>query len=69
MRARTWPRGALGPDEAEPAGQAREFGSLIKRGSEEKVALMGFPFRPAVSSEAHFLSVVSTELVTEKLPV
>jgi hypothetical protein len=37
--------------------------------SEEKVALVGFPFRPAVSSEAHFLGIVGAEFIAEKLPI
>jgi hypothetical protein len=38
-------------------------------GSEEKIALVGFPFGPAVPPEAHFLGIVSAEFVAEKLSV
>jgi hypothetical protein len=38
-------------------------------GSEEKVAFVGFPFRPAVPAEADLLGVVSAEFIAEKLAV
>jgi hypothetical protein len=38
-------------------------------GSEEKVAFVGFPFRSAMSAEAHLLGIVSAEFVAEKLAV
>jgi hypothetical protein len=38
-------------------------------GSEEKVALVRFPFRPAMSPKAHFLGIVSAEFVAKKLTV
>jgi hypothetical protein len=37
--------------------------------SEEEVALVGFSFCPTVSSEAHFLGIVGTELVTKELTI
>jgi hypothetical protein len=37
--------------------------------SEEKVALVGFPFRPAMSAEANLLGIVSTEFIAEKLAI
>jgi hypothetical protein len=52
-----------------PEGQARGFVSRMKRWSEEKVALVGFPFRPAVPPEAHFLGIVGAEFIAKKLPV
>jgi predicted nucleic acid-binding protein len=45
------------------------MGEDLKPDSEEKVALVRFPFRPAVPSEAHFFSIVGAELVAEKLSV
>ena len=38
-------------------------------GSEEKVALVRFPLRPAVPPEAHFLGIVSAEFIAKKLTV
>jgi hypothetical protein len=38
-------------------------------GSEEKVAFVGFPFRPAMPAEANLLGIVSAEFVAEKLAV
>jgi hypothetical protein len=38
-----------------------------KRPSEEKVALVGFPFSLSMSSEAHLFRVVGTEFIAEKL--
>lgn len=37
--------------------------------SEEEIALVGFPFRPAVPSETHFLGIVGAEFVAKKLAV
>jgi hypothetical protein len=38
-------------------------------GLEEKIALVGFPLRPAMSAEADLLSIVRAEFVAEKLAV
>jgi hypothetical protein len=43
------------------AGEAHE--------SEEKVTLVGFPFRPPVPSEAHFLGVVGAKFIAKELTV
>jgi hypothetical protein len=40
---------------------------LDQAASEEKVAFVGFPFRSAMSSEAHFFGIVSAELITKEL--
>jgi len=37
--------------------------------SEEKVALVGFPFCPSVSAEAHLFGIVGAEFVAEELTV
>jgi hypothetical protein len=37
--------------------------------SKEKIALVGFPFRPAVSSEPHFFGIVGAEFVAKELTV
>jgi len=39
------------------------------QGSEEKVAFVGFPLRPAVPAKAHLLGIVSAEFVAEKLAI
>jgi hypothetical protein len=45
----------------------RERGAA--RGSEEKVALVGFPFRPAMPSEAHFLGIIGAKFIAKELTV
>jgi hypothetical protein len=42
---------------------------VIKPQSEEKVALMGFPFGPSVSAEAHLFGIVGAEFVAKELTV
>jgi len=49
--------------------QARLFRAGIKPLSEEKVALVGFPFCPAVSAETHLFGIVGAEFVAKELTV
>jgi hypothetical protein len=53
----------------QPAGESRVNRRRLKPLSEEKVALVCLAFRPAVSPEAHFFSIVGTEFVAEKLSI
>jgi hypothetical protein len=41
----------------------------IKPQSEEKVALVGFPFCPSMSAEAHLFGIVGAEFVAKELTV
>jgi hypothetical protein len=49
--------------------QARPNPRRIKPQSEEKVALVGFPFCPPVAAKAHLLGIVGAEFVAKELTV
>ncbi len=65
----TWTQEAPRSGVTGPAGKPAGHGQRNHAESEEKVAFVGFPLRPAVPAKAHLLGVVSTEFVTEKLTV